>query len=164
MLIPIWKATPSLNAEERKIFLTQIEANENKKKSLNLEQATKKVEDKIRKVKDKENHLLDVETDTFYVIVECGHEGTQKIFFISADKQETIDKIKEIRTKAKPIKWHLNNIVDKLDKMSYKECMKTYKYDYKADDVCVFAWNKKESRYSCVCSQLGVSLSKSKLY
>lgn len=98
-------------------------------------------------------------TKKYYIIVQRGHEGLEKIFFVCTDEDIATNKAKELKSKAKLIDDY-----DILDNLSPKEHAKAHEYNYKSDDICVLSWNDKLNEYYCVCSQLGVPPSVNKLY
>jgi len=112
----------------------------------------------------------------FYLVIECGYEGIEKLIFPTTDPQEAANKVKEIRQEIAELQAQRAELLEKkpqlppeeqIEKEDFEDAWDKLLYDEgitqdqwekgrfgKPDAYCVQKWDGKE--FKCCCPELGV--------
>lgn len=113
-----------------------------------------------------------------FIIIQCGHEGIEKLLFATTDKNEAINKVNELKSKILIAIEHKNKILDEFGREEDENCNTYYdrmcmnqeisfeEYDNATfqdpNAYCIQKWDGKE--FSCVCNELNCAPDKAWLY
>ncbi len=122
-----------------------------------------------------------------YLVIKRGYEGIEELVYLTADKDDVINKINSLKDVINKAKLHKEQVIKDagilndeqlekyIDEHEYEdpwdELQKSNKIELKEymdgkwenpDDYCVLLWDGNE--FKCCCQELGVPPSEPKLY